>query len=84
MSKITFRIIPNASTSELVGKDNGVWKIRISSPPIDGKANKELIRLLADVLDLAPSEIEILKGHSSKIKTLDIPLTKEEIEERLI
>lgn len=83
MTRITVRVIPNASKSEVVGREASVWKIRLAAPPVDGKANEALIRFLADVLDLAPSEIEIAKGHSSKTKMVDIPMVKEDIETAL-
>jgi hypothetical protein len=73
MTKITVRIIPNASKSEIVGKELGVWKIRISAPAVDGKANETLIQFLAETYDCTPSYIKILKGHTSKTKIIEIP-----------
>lgn len=83
MSRITIRVIPNASKSEIVGKEGAAWKIRLAAPPIDGKANEALVRFLADVLDLAPSEIDVLKGHGSKIKIIEVPLVASDVEELL-
>lgn len=83
MSRISIRVIPNASKSEVVGKDSGVWKIRLAAPPVDGKANEALIRFLADVLDLAPSQIDIVKGHTSKQKILEVPMNIGDIEDLL-
>ncbi len=77
--KLSVRLIPNVKQSQIVGWENSVLKIRIAAPPIDGKANTELIRFLSRVLDCAPSEIEILKGQSSKIKILDVPNLPEDI-----
>lgn len=79
MTKISVRIIPNARRSEAVGQEGETWKIRVAAPPIEGKANKELIRWLAEALDVAPSEIEIVKGLGAKIKTLEIPLSRDDI-----
>jgi uncharacterized protein (TIGR00251 family) len=83
MTKITVRIIPNAHRSEVAGQEGETWKIRVTAPPIEGKANKELLRWLAETLDVAPSEIEIVKGLGSKIKTLEIPLSKQDINSAL-
>jgi len=83
MSRLAVRIIPNASKSELVGKELGTWKIRLAAPPVDGKANDALIRYVADLLDCAPSEISIIKGHTSKHKILEAPLHIADIEDRL-
>lgn len=83
MSRIAVRVIPNASKTEVVGREGSTWKIRLAAPPIDGKANDTLIRFLSDVLDVAPSYIEILKGHSSKTKILSVPMIEEDVIERL-
>ncbi len=77
--RIQVRIIPNAHSNEIVGKESGVYKIRLAAPPIDGRANETLIRFLADRLEIAPSLISIVKGHTSKHKTLEIPLPPEEV-----
>jgi len=83
MAKLTIRVIPNAKSSEVAGKENGVWKIRLAAPPIEGRANKELIDFLSDKLDTPKSTIRILRGQNSKCKTLDIPGNAQDIEERL-
>ncbi|MCR4278872.1 MAG: DUF167 domain-containing protein [bacterium] len=73
MRKISVQIIPNAKTSEIVGKVGNFWKIRISAPAHDGKANTELIHLLASSLGVSKSEISIRKGHGAKTKIIGIP-----------
>ncbi len=83
MSRLTVRVIPNASRSEIAGREGAAWKIRLAAPPVDGKANDALIRFLADILDLAPSEIDIVKGHSSKTKILSVPMVEEDVIDRL-
>lgn len=77
MTRLTVRVIPNASRSEIVGYRDGAWVIRLAAPPVEGKANAALIRFLADTLGLAPSEIDIVKGFSSKTKILDVPLSSD-------
>ncbi len=69
---IRVRIVPNVFRDELAGQTNGVYKIRLSAPAIDGRANDALIRFLANKIDIAPSLISIIKGHTSKHKTLEI------------
>ena len=83
MSRITVRIVPNASRSEIIGKEWAAWKIRIASPPIEGKANDALIELLSDVLDIPRSTIEIVKGQSSKIKLVDVGLGSADADDML-
>ncbi|MBU2566262.1 YggU family protein [Patescibacteria group bacterium] len=74
---ISVRIIPNAKKTEVVGYEGKTLKVRVSAPPIEGKANKELIKLMADLCDCSPSEIEIIKGQTTKLKLLDVPVLPE-------
>ena len=69
---LTVRVIPRASRSGIVGEYDGAVKVRLSSPPVDGAANEELIKLFAKELGVARSEIEILSGHTSKTKQIRI------------
>ncbi|HEY0659256.1 MAG TPA: DUF167 domain-containing protein [Pyrinomonadaceae bacterium] len=68
----TARVIPRASKSEIVGELDGALKIRIASPPVDGAANAELIKLLAKTFDVSKSDIEITSGRASKTKQIKI------------
>ncbi len=71
---ITVKIIPNAKKTEIVGWEGKALKIRISAPAIEGRANKELIRFLAELCDCSQSEVDIIKGQSTKIKLVDLPV----------
>ena len=66
------RVVPRASKSEIVGDYDGALKVRIASPPVDGAANIELIKLLAKTFDVSKSEVEILSGETSKTKQVKI------------
>ena len=68
----TVRVAPQASKSEIVGEINGALKIRITSPPIDGAANAELIKLLAKVFGVSKSAVEIMSGQMAKTKRIKI------------
>ena len=63
---------PKSSKNEIVGRYRDGIKIKVTAPPIEGKANEALIRFLAKELNVSPSCIEILKGHHSREKTLRI------------
>lgn len=71
--KLLIHIVPNAKQSEAVGWEGQTLKVRIAAPPIEGKANAELIKFIAELCDCSPSEVEILKGMGSKYKTLEVP-----------
>jgi uncharacterized protein (TIGR00251 family) len=63
---------PKSSKNEIVGPYRDGIKVRITAPPIEGKANEALIRFLAKALQIPPSCIEIIKGLHSREKTLRI------------
>ncbi len=61
-------VVPRASRSEVVGEHDGALRVRLAVPPVDGKANGELVSALAKFFDLPLRAIEIRSGHSSKRK----------------
>jgi len=77
---ITLKISPNASKNEIIKSEEGL-KVKITAQPIEGKANKALIEYLSKQLKIPKSSIEILKGETSKEKTVLIkPRTPEDID----
>ena len=68
----TVRVVPRASKSEIVGEMDGALKIRIASPPVEGAANHELIRVLSKFFVVSKSSVEIIKGQTSKTKQVKI------------
>lgn len=78
------RVVPRASKSEIVGEYEDALKVKLISPPVDGAANAELIKLLAKRLGVSKSAIEISSGRTSKSKTITIHgITRREFERRL-
>ena len=66
------RVVPRSSRSEIVGEHDGALKVRIASPPVDGTANAELIKLFAKTFGVSKSDVEIVAGDSSKSKRIKI------------
>jgi len=66
------RVVPRASKSEIVGEFGGALKVRIASPPVDGAANVELIKVLSKKFGVAKSAVEILSGQTSKQKQVRV------------
>ena len=77
------RVYPGASKNEIVGVQEDALKIRISAPPVEGKANKALINFLAKQFRVKKSEIEIVSGVTSRAKTIHIVGEGAEIEKRI-
>lgn len=65
-------IQPRSSRNEVSGIHDNSLKIRLTSPPVDGAANKTLVKFLAKWLGLSPSKIRIVAGLSNKNKTIEI------------
>lgn len=65
-------IQPKSSKNEVVGIHNGEIKIKITAPPIDGRANEGLIEYLSDLFDVPKRDIILAKGETGRHKTVDI------------
>jgi uncharacterized protein (TIGR00251 family) len=63
---------PRSSKNEIVGPFKDGIKVKVTSPPVEGKANETLIRFLAKEIGISPSCIEMIKGRHSREKTLRI------------
>ncbi len=81
---LSIRIQPRASKNEIVCREGGGLKIRLTAPPVDGAANEALIRFLADTLSVPKSQVEIVSGHTSRDKIVRIHGTSEAEAERLL
>lgn len=66
------RVIPRSSRSEIVGEHDGALKVKLASPPVDGAANAELIKLFAKKFGVSKSDVEIVSGETSKNKRIKI------------
>jgi uncharacterized protein (TIGR00251 family) len=65
-------IQPKASKNEVIGPHNDEIKIKITAPPIDGRANEELIEFLADLFHIAKRNVSVVKGDTGRHKTVDL------------
>ena len=66
---------PKASREGIVGEADGTLKLRVTAPPVNGRANEACLRLLAKALDLPVSRLHITAGHHSRLKTIRIEAT---------
>ena len=67
---INVRLSPRSSKNEIVGFEGDNLKVKVKSPPVDGLANRDLIKLMAKRLNLSKGKIEIISGHTSRLKAL--------------
>ena len=83
--KISLRVYPNASRNEVVGFAGGVLRVKIAAPPVNGKANRELIVFLSQLLGVSKGALTIVQGHTSPSKIIVIAgLNQEEVTKRLL
>lgn len=73
MTILTVNVKPNSKQQSIQEQPDGSLKVHLKSPPVDGKANQELIVLLAKKFNLSKSSIAIKSGFSSRNKLVEIP-----------
>lgn len=70
--KIKVKVKPNSQQQKIEQSEDGTWIIRLKSPPVDGKANQELIKLLAKHFKVTKNQITVKAGRSTKNKLIEI------------
>lgn len=74
--KIKIYIQPNSKKSGYAGLYDGIPKLKITAPPVDGAANSEIIKIFSKLLNIPKSDIIISSGQASRLKILDINTDK--------
>ena len=72
---IQIKVKPNSRASVLEQKEDGTWLAQIKSPPVEGKANEELLALVAKHFDCRKSDVSIKAGASGRMKLVRIEVT---------
>ena len=72
MPRISVRLTPRAGRNAIDGWDGDVLRARVAAPPVDGKANDALLRLLAKALGVAPSSIAVVSGAQARVKIVEV------------
>lgn len=83
---LAIRVTPRARKNEISGVlSDGTVKIRLTAPPVEGKANAALIEFLASVLDIPKAKIEIIAGASGHDKLVSVlGLDSQAVQKRLL
>ena len=82
--RLSLRVQPRASRTEIVGWQDATLKLRVTAPPVDGAANAAIARLLARALGVSPSSISVVKGRQAREKIVEVAgLGAAEIRRRL-
>ncbi len=69
---ITVHVQPNASRNKIVSFKDCILRVKITAPPVDGKANRELVDFLSRLIGLRKSDIRINRGENSRNKVVTI------------
>jgi uncharacterized protein len=81
---LKIHLLPRASRDEICGLHGDAIKVKVTAPPVEGKANVALQRFIAEKLNLAASQIEIVAGQHSRKKILKISgISRAEMEKAL-
>jgi len=84
VARVTVKVHPRAKRSGVAGRFGEGWKIDLAAPPVDGKANEECIRLLAEIAGVAKSRVRIVTGATGRNKVVEVEgIGQAELEERL-
>lgn len=68
--ELQVKVLPRSSRSGIVGFQDNCLKIKTSKAPVDGQANAACCRLIADLFDLPVSRVTVVRGRTSRNKTL--------------
>lgn len=69
---LSVRVVPRSSKNAVAGIDGGIVRIRLTAPPVDGKANEALVEFLSDALDLPKRSIDIVSGETGRTKIVRV------------
>lgn len=69
--RLTVRVQPRASRSEIAGVHGDALRVRLAAPPVDGEANVELVRFLARQVGIPRSQVRIVTGETSRQKVVE-------------
>lgn len=72
MATIEVRLRPRGHRDELMGVEGGVLRARVTAPPVDGKANAALRKLIAKRVGVAPSRVSVVRGEKSRDKVVRV------------
>jgi uncharacterized protein (TIGR00251 family) len=67
---LSVKLQPRASKNEIGAPLGGELKIKVTAPPVDAAANEALVKFLAEKLDCPRGRVELIRGHTSRHKTI--------------
>jgi len=84
MARITVKVHPRAKRSAVTGRLGDAWKLDLAAPPVDGKANDECIRFVAELARVPRSSVRIVQGAAARMKVVEVEgITDDDLAQRL-
>ncbi len=81
---VAVRVVPGASAAKVIGRHGDELRVRVCSPPIDGRANVELCAVLAATLGLRTRDVSVIAGHTSRSKLVLVAASIADVEAALL
>lgn len=82
---ISVRVYSNAAGNEVAGFSGGVFRVKVAAPPVQGKANRELVAFLGEALGISKNRVSITRGHTTRNKLIAIDgLSEADVKEQLL
>ena len=78
MARLTVKVHPRARRSAVTGRLGDAWKLDLTAPPVEGKANDECVRYLAELVGVPRARVRIVMGLTSRTKVVEIEGVTEE------
>ncbi|MCE5312923.1 MAG: DUF167 domain-containing protein [Nitrospiraceae bacterium] len=69
---VSVKVVPRSSKKGIAAIDGNVVKIKVTAPPVDGAANEQVIEIIAEAMNAKKSDVDIIRGSSSRTKTVRI------------
>ena len=83
-TRLRLKVVPGARRSQVVGRLGESWKLRVHAAPERGRANDEVVALLAEILGLSQSQVRVVAGRTTRDKVVELSqITLDEAEQRL-
>jgi uncharacterized protein (TIGR00251 family) len=83
-ARLALRVTPGARRTEIVGRYREGWKVSVAAPPERGRANADVVRLIARALDVPVARVTLVRGAAARDKVIEIEgITIQEAERRL-
>lgn len=75
--KISVKVKPKSKQQRIEQNHEGVWMVKLKSPPVNDKANQELITIIAKHFNVRKSQVTIKSGQSSPNKIIEIKINQQ-------